>query len=217
MDQSKVKQKMSHFDERARLERSKPPQIVQETKAVRHPKGVITLYRVVSAASGDGVYNCYEQTLDATEWDDITGDSKIDDKNTDSIEVLNLAEFDPEATYVAHLAANDLIVAWQKVDDEGTARWIGLPLRQANADRPRVAYCKNDAGSGNTIVCYLDTDTTGTEITVTCLIAQGGTSLNAVGTRLADGDPIMVTKVGATWMSVMTFMPSEDCDCYETP
>ncbi len=173
----------------------------------------IKLFEVQSAATGDGVYNCYEQTLDATEWDDTAGDNKLDDKNTDSVEVFNLAEFDPEATYVAHLAANDLIVAWQKVDDEGTARWIGLPLRQANADRPRVAYCKDDAGAAVTIDCYLDTDATGTEITVTCFIAQGGAALNAALPRLADGDGIIVSKIGATWRCLTIFMASEDCGC----
>ena len=173
----------------------------------------IKLFEVQSAATGDGVYTCYAQTLDATEWDDTAGDSKVDDLNETEVEVLNLAEFDPEATYVAHLAANDLIVAWQKSDDEGASRWIGLPLRQANADRPRVAYCKDDAGAGATIDCYLDTDATGTEITVTCFIAQGGAALNAAVPRLADGDGIMVTKVGATWRCLTTFMPSENCEC----
>ncbi len=175
---------------------------------------VIKLFEVQSAASGDGIYNCYEQTLDATEWDDTAGDSKVDDKNTNSIEVLNLAEYDPEATYVAHLAADDLIVAFMKTDDEANARWIGLPLRQANADRPRVAYCKTDAGAGATIVCYLDTDGTGTEITVTCFIA-GGSALNAALPRLTDGLGIIVTKVGATWRCTTTFQTSEDCDCFE--
>jgi len=181
-------------------------------------KGVnLKLFEVQSAATGDGVYNCYEQTLDATEWDDTAGDSKVDDLNETSVEVLNLAEFDPESTYVAHLVANDLIVAWKKNDDEANSRWIGLPLRQANADRPRVAYCKNDAGAGTTIVCYLDTDTGGKEITVSCSIAQGGAALNAAVPRLKDGDWIMVSKVGATWRCLTIFMPSEDCDCYEAP
>lgn len=181
---------------------------------------VIKLYEVQSAATGDGIYNCYEQTLDATEWDDTAGDSKIDDKNEDNVEVLNLAEFDPEATYVAHLAIGDLIVAWKKIDDEANTRWIGIPFRQANADRPRLAYCKNDAGAGHTITCYLDTDGTGTEITVNCFIAQFGPNsgnLNAAIPRLADGDGILVTKIGATWRCLNIFQPSGDCDCYKAP
>ncbi len=171
----------------------------------------IKLFAVQSEATGDGVYNCYEQTLDATEWDDTSGDSKVDDKNADSIEVLNLAEFDPEATYVAHLAADDLIVAWQKVDDEGAARWIGLPLRQANADRPRLAYCSAAAGGGSTIAATLD-HTTGTAISVTCNIS-GGTALNSATRRLEDNDLIIVTKIGGTWYATEGFDTTEDCVC----
>ena len=174
-----------------------------------------TLFRVISVAAGDGVYNCYEQTLDATEWADTAGDSKVDDKDAVSVEVLNLAEFDPEATYVAHLAANDLIVAWQKVDDEANARWFGLPLRQANADRPRIAYCKDDAGAAATIDCYLDTDGTGTEITVNCNISGPLNVLNEATRRLEDGDSLLVTKVGASWYAIEGFMITEDCDCVE--
>ena len=188
------------------------------TRPIRRPPSAgtisIKIFEVQSEATGDGVYNCYEQTLDATEWDDTAGDNKFDDKDAVSVEVFNLAEYDPEATYVAHLAANDLIVAWQKVDDENTSRWIGLPLRQANADRPRIAYCSEAAGADATITATLD-HTTGAAITVTCLIAQGGTALNEAVPRLADNDMIMVSKIGATWHCLTTFMPSEDCDCYE--
>ena len=176
---------------------------------------VIKLFEVQSVAAGEGVYNCYEQTLDATEWDDTAGDSKIDDKNTNSIEVLNLAEYDPEATYVAHLAAGDLIVAFMKMDDETNARWIGLPLRQANADRPRLAYCSEAAGADNTIAATLD-HTTGTAITVTCHIC-GGPALNAAVPRLADNDELFVTKIGGTWFCTTVFQVSEDCDCYTAP
>lgn len=198
-----------------------------QNKNIRHPMRrrnisggsnlIIKIFEVQSEATGDGVYNCYEQTLDATEWDDTAGDPKFDDKNTTSVEVLNLAEFDPEATHVAQLAAGDLIVAWQKVDDEKNVRWVGVPFRQANADRPRIAYCKEDAPADNTIDCYLDTDATGTEITVTCFIAQGGSALNNAAPRLKDGDGIMVSKIGGTWYCLTTFDVDEECDCYEAP
>lgn len=168
------------------------------------------IFEVQSAATGDGVYTCYEQTLDATEWVDTAGDPKFDDKNATGIEVLNLAEFDPESTYVAHLAAGDLISAWRMIDDEANFRWVGVPFRQANADRPRIAYCKDAAGAATTIDCYLDTDATGTEITVTCSIAGGG-NLNTAVPRLTDGLPIIVTKIGATWRCTTTFNASQDC------
>ncbi|MHC4617204.1 MAG: LamG domain-containing protein [Planctomycetota bacterium] len=177
--------------------------------------GACKIFEVQSAASGDGVYNCYEQTLDATEWTDTAGDPKFDDRNSTSIEVLNLAEFDPEATYVAQLAANDLLVAYRYWDDEGGARWVGVPFRKgAQGGSVRLAYVKTTPGATATVACYLDTDTTGTEITVTCHIC-GGSALNAAAPRLTDGDEIFVTKLGGTWYCTTVFDTDTDCDCYE--
>lgn len=170
------------------------------------------IFVVQSEATGDGVYNCYEQTLDATEWADTAGDPKFDDKNATAIEVLNLAEFDPEATYVAHLAAGDLIAAWQMNDDEGNARWVGVPFRQgAHGSGVRLAYCSEAAGADNTIAATLD-HTTGTAITVTCHIS-GGSALNAAIRRLADNDIITVMKIGATWHCTEGFQATENCVC----
>jgi len=181
----------------------------------------IKIFAVQSEAAGDGVYDCYEQTLDATEWDDTAGDPKFDDLDAVEVEVLNLAEFNPEAEYVAHLAAGDLIVAWQKTDDEGNKRWIGVPFRQgAQGAGLRNAYCKDDAGAGSTIVCYLDTDGTGTEITVNCSISNGS-DLNTASRRLkggtgtppTGGDRLAVYKVGDTWYSAEGFDTDEECVC----
>lgn len=72
------------------------------------------------------------------------------------------------------------------------------------------AYAKAAAGAGNTIVCYLDTDTTGDEITVNCEIV-GGSALNAAFPRLADGSMIAVWADGDTWRSVMTFQATGPC------
>lgn len=41
----------------------------------------LRIFEVQAAASGDGIYNCYEQTLDATEFGDTAGDDKFDDKD----------------------------------------------------------------------------------------------------------------------------------------
>jgi len=182
---------------------------------------IIKVMEVQSEAAGDGVYNCYEQTLDATEWTDTAGDPKFDDANTDNVEVLNLAEFDPESEYIAHLAVGDLIAAWQMRDDESGMRWVGVPFRQANADRTRIAYCKTDAGAGTTLVCYLDKDATGTEITVYFSIAQGGANLNEAAPRLKDGDKVFVQKIydgtNDYWWCIQTFDQDEECDCYTAP
>ena len=173
----------------------------------------IKIFAVQSEAAGDGVYNCYEQTLDGSEWDDTTGAPKFDDRNDTEVEVLNLAEHNSESEYVAHLAAGDLIAAWQKKDDEGTMRWVGVPFRTgAHGAGLRNAYCKTDAGEGSTIVCYLDVDGTGEEITVNCSISNGS-DLNAAARRLKDGDRLAVYKVGDTWYAAEGFDTDEECVC----
>jgi len=175
----------------------------------------VKIFEVQSEATGDGVYNCYEQTLDATEWDDTAGDPKFDNANTTSVEVLNLAEYNPESTYVAHLAAGDLIAAWQKMDDENNKRWEGVPFRQANADRSRRAYINANAGSGLTIACKLDSPA-GTAITVYCDITQGGLDLDEAEPRLSTGGYMMVEKIGGVWRCTSCiFQPTVNCDCYE--
>ena len=73
----------------------------------------------------------------------------------------------------------------------------------------RAAFCKTAAGSGTTIQAYLDTDTTGKEITVQCAIA-GGTDLNAALPRLTVGLEIPVWKIGGVWKT-QTFQASTDC------
>ncbi|KKN71365.1 hypothetical protein LCGC14_0420870, partial [marine sediment metagenome] len=175
-------------------------------------KGVtIRIFEVQSAATGDGLYNCYRQKLDATNWADEGGLDKFLDYDTTTIVVLNLLENNPEATYVAQLAANDRMACWQWPDDEGNLRWVGIPIEQ-NMGSNRKAYCKADAGAATTIVCYLDTDATGTEITVNCQISGGG-NLNACTRRLKDGNLIIVTNIGGTWYSTEGFDTTENCLC----
>jgi hypothetical protein len=74
----------------------------------------------------------------------------------------------------------------------------------------RSAFCKVAASAGSTIVCYIDTDATGTEITVTCEIC-GGTALNAAFPRLEDGDRIFVIQDGTTWRALQIFQATETC------
>jgi len=174
----------------------------------------LKIFEVQSEADGDGIYNCYKQTLDATEWDDTTGSPKFDDENTTSVEVLNLAEYDPDEDYTAALSANDLLAAWQMTDDEGTKRWIGLPLELPADERERLihkAYCKNDAGAATTITCFLDEDTTGDEIVVNCSIAGGG-NLDSALPYLTDGLPIFVTEIDEVWYCVTTFQKWDLCE-----
>jgi hypothetical protein len=75
----------------------------------------------------------------------------------------------------------------------------------------RTAYCKVDAGTGDTIVCYLDKDATGKEITVYCRLFEGATNLSECAPLLADGDDIDVYYDGAKWRCPYPFIKSEDC------
>lgn len=89
------------------------------------------LFEVQSAATGDGVYNCYEQKLIASYWNNTTHQPKFTerDETPQEVEVLNLMEnFDPISGYVRGLGKYDRIVAWQMPDSGGTQRWIGVAL-----------------------------------------------------------------------------------------
>jgi len=86
------------------------------------------------------------------------------------------------------------------------------PKSSSNA---HIAYCKNDAGSGSTTICYLDTDGTGEEITVYCSIAQGGLDLNEAEPRLINGNWMLVEKIGDYWRCPSIFQPTLDCDCFQ--
>jgi hypothetical protein len=216
-DQARINRRQQHFKQAALHERLKSPQAIQATKASRHgatQSDRFAIFEVQSAATGDGIYNCYKQVLDANEWSDTAGDPKFDDiADPESTEVLNLAEFDPESTYVAQLAAGDLLIAWQDDDSQENTRWMGVPFRKgAHGSGLRRAYCKDDADAKQTMDCFLDIDTTGEQITATAMVAQGdSTNLNSCWPVLEDGDPISVTKIGSTWYIVGDFQPIDIC------
>ena len=69
---------------------------------------------------------------------------------------------------------------------------------KGGSSRNRNAYAKAAAGAGTTIVCFLDTDATGDEITVTISIA-GGSDLNSALPRLEDGTLLTVWNDAGTW------------------
>lgn len=176
---------------------------------------VLKIFEVQNATVGaDGVYDCFEQVLLAAEWSDTAGDPKFDDKDDVVVEVLNLAEFDPEPTYVAHLLAGALISAWQMEDDEDNTRWVGVPYAKTNAERFRKAYCKDNAGAATAIDCYLDTNGSGTVISVNCIVNPSA-NLNAATPRLSVGDMILVEKIGAEWWCSNIFMGDITCLCTE--
>lgn len=173
---------------------------------------IIRIFEVQSEAEGDGVYNCYQQTLDATDWEDTSGADRFDDKNDTSIEVLNLFESHPEAG-ISELVTGDRIAGWQWTDDEGKNKWVGIPVER-DTNPIRKAYPKDDAPADTTITCYLDVDTIGEEIPVVCSVA-GGEDLNTALPRLFDGDLIFVTNIDNAWYCITVFQSSKDCICSE--
>ena len=86
--------------------------------------GGLSIAKVIDDADGGGYYNCYLQTLDATDWNSDTAD-QLDDTG-DSILVLNLCEVGVD---VHNLDAGDLIVCWTMDDDEGNLRYVGIEVQ----------------------------------------------------------------------------------------
>lgn len=82
----------------------------------------------------------------------------------------------------------------------------------------RRAFCMTAAGGGDTIACYLDTDETGVEITVTCNIVNGS-DLSAAVPRLTAGLEIPVKQSPVDgelqWVCEWPFLGSKDCVCVE--
>ena len=166
------------------------------------------VFEVQSAATGDGVYNCYQQTFDATEWDDTDGDDKFDDKDTTAIEVFNLLESNPDGTYKQMLAIGDRIRAWQLVDDEGNRRWAGVPItggfvRSAKTTQAAPADTKITANligqDGDEITSGL-----GANIDVYCDIT-GGANLQQALPYLANGQWISVYNQRGMWKCTQLF------------
>lgn len=82
------------------------------------------------------------------------------------------------------------------------------PARGGTGDR--TAYCKTAAGSGSTIVCYLDTDTTGAEVTVYCYLINE-TNLSGCKPTLTDGQPIPVSYYAGQWRCSWPFTGAQAC------
>ena len=108
----------------------------------------------------------------------------------------------------------------------GTA--IMLDIEQIQAAMPnsggdggatRKAYVKTAPGAVTTVVCFLDTDTTGEEVTVNCSVIGGSGSikLNAAAPRMSHGSLIFVEYIDDAWWATHPFIATEDCDCYEEP
>lgn len=87
----------------------------------------------------------------------------------------------------------------------------GQTIGHLAANSVHVAYCKEISGFGSTIPCYLDTDLTGQEITVNCMLYEGGIDLASCAPLLAVGDPLLVVKVEGDWYAVIPFINTDVC------
>ena len=66
----------------------------------------------------------------------------------------------------------------------------------------RWAFCSEDAGSGNTLDCFLDTDETGTQVTVYFKLLNCS-NLEDGHLTLTDGVPIPVMKRAGNWWCII--------------
>jgi len=81
----------------------------------------------------------------------------------------------------------------------------------------RRAFCKDYAGEGSTLDCYLDEDGTGEVVEVNFDILGPSNNLSAASPLLSDGDPIWVKFWNDAWYCTHPFDVTEECDCYEEP
>ena len=72
----------------------------------------------------------------------------------------------------------------------------------------RWAFCSEDAGSGNTLDCFLDTDGTGTLVTVYFKLLNCS-SLDSGHLTLTDGVPVPVMKRGGSWWCIIPIEGTE--------
>lgn len=159
------------------------------------------VYRIslIDTEEDGGVYSCILQ-----EW------------NSEQIDYTATVEEPVESDYVkckvvteaeGHGYEEDwLLVSIGESDENNITPVIAVPEKTIYK-----AFCKTDAGDGSTIVCYLNADATGREITVYCRLFEGATNLSQCAPLLADGNEIDVYYDGTVWRCYYPFIKSEDC------
>jgi len=183
-------------------------------KLVESP--ALKIFEVQSTATGDDVYNCYEQKIDATDWTSTGEVDKLVDKDSESVEVYNLLQNYIYSAGVEQLGIYDRLAAWQVTDDEGNDRWVGIPMLSG---RTRLAITTEDAPASDEITCNLlgyngqeISSGLGSGIEVVCY-TMGGAALNSAIPRLVDRTVIGVFNINGTWVCTNLFQTSEDCAC----
>lgn len=111
---------------------------------------------------------------------------------------------------VNRLAASERLTGPEKINAAQT-------ITGGGGSEIRVAYCKEAPGEGNTLQCFLDTDTTGAEVAVyfTILDAAGtNTDLENCDLSLVDGTPIPVHKRSdGNWWYLVPVETVTEKDC----
>lgn len=117
-----------HHADAARTERLTGGGYAQITPALRLAAGTaLTLFRVSTAATGGGLYNCYPVKLNAgANWDTDSHDLFTNDETNGTVEVFNYIENNSD---VHNLTEGDFIEAFQmtdtaETDNQGTV-WVG--------------------------------------------------------------------------------------------
>ena len=131
-------------------------------------------------------------------WDSVTEDW-IQSGLGDAVEVYPSPDYEV-SSYAdeSYVFARNFGGRWFVVGGSGGDRW---------------AFCKVAAGTGSTLVCYLDTDSgeEADEITVNFELLNCS-NLNDGHLTLVDGSRIRVAKDGDDWWCVTPIEGSEDCE-----
>ena len=204
-----IANKIFRVNEAAIREQLASPEMAQRIPNAPHwsrPK----IFEVQSAATGYGVYNCYEQVFDSTYWGSASAEDRLKEKETTptNVEVFNLYENDIGASYSRALALYDRLVAWRINDDESKARYIGIPLDYG----PRYARTNAAAGAATFVTCnlYLNNGVEAAEgqlgynITVYGNVT-GGNNLDHALPYLANDTNISVLNYHGKWWFVQSF------------
>lgn len=164
------------------------------------------LFEVQSSDTGYGKYNCYEQLIDGSDWENVANDvDLVLDKNTTTVEVMNAIENFIYTTYYEPLCVGDRILGWQTFDDDGTKRWCGIPV---TGNMVRTVYTQEAAQSDEFISCKLldyKADQVGAAFDVQGLVTDNnyGTNphpcLNKCTPRIQNGATLQAINLWGWW------------------
>ena len=167
---------------------------------------------VSTVATGGGYYNCYLQTLDATDWDSTTADQleKTGGAGASTVVVLNLDEI---GAAKHSLSAGDLIMCGRFTDDEGNARYVGTSCGNGKICRAKT----QEAAQGDAYISVKLLNAAGSEVgaafDATCIFTDGATAANTCLPDVATGKTVLISKIQGTWYIVNpTFTKFTECE-----